>query len=71
MSNDLRFPELDRATRRLHLDAYDMAESVLVRLGNGEGYGYALRSAVRDAAIRRGIYDGAVKSRIDCGEILN
>ena len=71
MRDDLSFPELDRAARRLRLDSYSMAESALVRLTDGYDRGDALRTVVRDAAIRRGVYDGVINSRIDCGEILN
>lgn len=71
MCGGVSFPELGRAAQRLNLDAVDMAESVLVRLDNGLGCGDALRTTVRDAAIRWGIYDGVIKSRIDTGTIFN
>lgn len=67
---DAYFPELTRCAHRLGLDEHAMAESLLCRLDNGEGYWTTLRDVVTDAVQRQGQYDGGVKARIDSGRVF-
>lgn len=70
MGDDVHFPGLVIAARRLGLDASELAEAMLCRLDAGESYWSALHNVVAEAAQRKGIYDGLTKAQIDGGDVF-
>ena len=68
--DDVTFPELSRAARRLGLDAVELAEAVLSAMDAGHSEREAATMSIVELLQRRGAYHGKLKAAVDSGMIF-